>query len=50
MINTRTYEVKTAFSTTGEDHDMRVVTGGSRVVPSRARVVNAPDADSPADD
>ncbi|MDI1229590.1 MAG: penicillin-binding protein activator LpoB [Methylobacter sp.] len=40
LINTHTYEVKAAFSATGEGQDMRVVTGGSRVAPSRARVVS----------
>lgn len=40
LINTRTFEVKAAFSATGEGQDVRVVTGGSRVVPSRGRVVS----------
>lgn len=40
LINTRTYEVKAAFSATGEGQDVRVVTGGSRVVPSRGRVIS----------
>jgi hypothetical protein len=40
LINTRTFEVKAAFSATGEGQDMRVVTGGSRVVPSRGKVVS----------
>lgn len=40
LINTRTYEVKAAFSATGEGQDVRVVTGGSRVVPSRGKVVS----------
>jgi curli biogenesis system outer membrane secretion channel CsgG len=40
LINTRTYEVKAAFSATGEGQDVRIVTGGSRVAPSRGRVVS----------
>ncbi len=40
LINTRTYEVKAAFSATGEGQDVRVVTAGSRVIPSRGRVVS----------
>lgn len=40
LISTRTYEVKAAFSATGEGQDVRVVTGGSRVVPSRGKVVS----------
>lgn len=40
LINTRTYEVKAAFSATGEGQDVRIVTAGSRVVPSRGRVVS----------
>lgn len=40
LINTRTYEVKAAFSANGEGQDVRMVTDGSRVTPSRARVVS----------
>jgi len=40
LINTRTYQVKAAFSAAGEGQDVRVVTGGSREVPSRGRVVS----------
>lgn len=40
LINTKTYEVKAAFSANGDGQDVRMVTGGSRVVPSRARVVS----------
>jgi len=40
LINTRTYEVKAAFSDTGEGQDVRVVNGGSSDVPSRGRVVS----------
>jgi len=40
LINTRTYEVKAAFSATGEGQDVRIVTGGSRVAPSRGKVVS----------
>lgn len=40
LINTRTYEIKAAFSATGEGQDVRIVSGGSRVVPSRGKVVS----------
>jgi curli biogenesis system outer membrane secretion channel CsgG len=40
LIDTRTYEVTAAFSATGEGQDVRIVTAGSRVVPSRGRVVS----------
>lgn len=40
LINTRTYEVKAAFSATGEGQDVRVVSPGSSVVPSRGKVVS----------
>lgn len=40
LINTKTYEVKSAFSAMGEGQDVRMVSAGSRVIPSRARVVS----------
>ncbi|MGZ4997874.1 MAG: hypothetical protein ACXWEV_05155 [Methylobacter sp.] len=40
LINTRTYEVKAAFSATGEGQDVRVMASGSRVTPSRGRVMS----------
>ena len=40
LINTKTYEVTAAFSATGEGQDVRLATVGSRVVPSRAKVVS----------
>jgi hypothetical protein len=40
LINTRTYEVKAAFSATGEGQDVRVMSAGSRVTPSRGKVVS----------
>ncbi|KZE33267.1 penicillin-binding protein activator LpoB [Crenobacter luteus] len=40
LINTRTYEVKAAFSASGEGQDARFVSGGNRVVPNRGRVVS----------
>jgi len=39
LINTRTYEVKAAFSATGEGQDARMATAGSRVMPSRGKVI-----------
>ncbi len=40
LINTHTYQVKAAFSATGEGQDVRIVSGGSRVAPSRGKVVS----------
>lgn len=40
LINTRTYQVKAAFSATGEGQDVRIASPGSRVVPSRGKVVS----------
>lgn len=39
LINTKTYEVKSAFSATGEGQDVRMVSAGSRVTPSRAKII-----------
>lgn len=39
LINTRTYEVKAAFSATGEGQDVRMASVGSRVMPSRGKVI-----------
>lgn len=39
LVNTRTYEVKAAFSATGEGQDVRFLTGSNVVVPSRGKVV-----------
>ena len=39
LINTRTYEIKAAFTATGEGSDVRVASAGGRVMPSRGRVV-----------
>ncbi|MDP3390680.1 MAG: penicillin-binding protein activator LpoB [Methylococcaceae bacterium] len=41
LINTRTFEVKAAFSATGEGEDARMASAGSRVVPSRGKVISA---------
>jgi hypothetical protein len=39
LINTRTYEIKAAFTAMGEGSDVRVASAGGRVQPSRGRVV-----------
>ncbi|RXZ43989.1 penicillin-binding protein activator LpoB [Crenobacter cavernae] len=39
LIDTRSYEVKAAFSASGEGQDARFLTGGNRVVPNRGKVV-----------
>ncbi|MDT8407865.1 MAG: penicillin-binding protein activator LpoB [Methylococcales bacterium] len=39
LIDTRTYEVKAAFSAIGEGQDMRILTPGAKVIPGRAKVV-----------
>ncbi len=39
LINTRTYEVTAAFSAVGDGQDMRFITPGNNVVPSRGKVV-----------
>ena len=36
LTNTRTFEVKAAFSATDEGQDVRVATGGSHVVPRQS--------------
>lgn len=40
LINTRTYEVKAAFSANGEGQDVRLASPGSHVIPSRAKVIS----------
>jgi len=40
LINTRTYEVKAAFSAMGEGQDVKFLTGNNRVVPNRGKVVS----------
>ncbi|WP_181880987.1 penicillin-binding protein activator LpoB [Crenobacter cavernae] len=40
LIDTRTYEVKAAFSASGEGQDARFLTGNNRVMPNRGRVVS----------
>lgn len=39
LINTRTYEIKAAFSAMGEGQDVKFLTGNNRVVPNRGKVV-----------
>lgn len=39
LINTRTYEVKAAFSAMGEGQDVKFLTGSNVVVPNRSRVI-----------
>jgi hypothetical protein len=39
LINTRTYEIKAAFTAMGEGSDVRVASAGGRVQPSRGKVV-----------
>jgi curli biogenesis system outer membrane secretion channel CsgG len=39
LINTRTYEIKAAFTAMGEGTDVRVASAGGRVQPSRGKVV-----------
>lgn len=39
LINTKTYEIKAAFTAMGEGSDVRVASAGARVQPSRGRVV-----------
>jgi len=38
LINTHTYEIKAAFTATGEGSDVRVAAAGGHVMPSRGRV------------
>lgn len=40
LINTRTYEVKAAFSAMGEGQDVKFLTGNNVVVPNRGKVVS----------
>lgn len=40
LVNTRTYEVKAAFSAMGEGQDVKFLTGNNRVVPNRGKVVS----------
>ena len=39
LVNTKTYEVKAAFSATGEGQDVRILTGSNIVQPSRGKVI-----------
>ena len=39
LINTKTYEIKAAFTASAEGSDARIASAGSRVQPSRGRVV-----------
>lgn len=41
LINTRTHEVKAAFSVVGEGNDNKIWTGGARLTPNKARVMQA---------
>ncbi len=40
LIDTKTYEVISAFSANGEGQDVRIVTSGGQAIPSRAKVVS----------
>ncbi len=41
LINTKTFEIKAAFSAAGEGKDMRLSTGGERIQLSQAKVIRA---------
>lgn len=41
LINTRTHEVKAAFSVVGEGNDNKIWSGGARLTPNKARVMQA---------
>jgi curli biogenesis system outer membrane secretion channel CsgG len=39
LVNTKTYEIKAAFSAAGEGQDVKILTGDNRVVMNRGKVV-----------